>query len=153
MDIKVDGQEVEVALWDTAGQEDYDRLRALAYPDTSAFCICFAISSPQSLENATIKWINEIRSHNNENASIFLLGLQEDLRDDAPTIGELLKRSQRPVSSKQAERARRQINAHAYFECSAKTGYGIEKAFEAIVGTALLGKKAVATVEKKEERR
>lgn len=50
-DIEVDGKQVELALWDTAGQEDYDRLRPLSYPDTDVILMCFAIDSPDSLEN------------------------------------------------------------------------------------------------------
>ncbi len=44
-------RQVELALWDTAGQEDYDRLRPLSYPDTDVILMCFAIDSPDSLEN------------------------------------------------------------------------------------------------------
>jgi len=54
-DIVVDNKKVELALWDTAGQEDYDRLRPLSYPDTHVVLLCFAIDQPDSLENVVEK--------------------------------------------------------------------------------------------------
>ena len=49
--VEVDGKLVELALWDTAGPEDYDRLRPLSYPDSHVILICFAIDSPDSLDD------------------------------------------------------------------------------------------------------
>ena len=49
------GKHVELALWDTAGQEDYDRLRPLSYPDSHVILICFAVDSPDSLDNVQEK--------------------------------------------------------------------------------------------------
>ena len=54
-DVEVDGKHVELALWDTAGQEDYDRLRTLSYPDSHVILICFAVDSPDSLDNVQEK--------------------------------------------------------------------------------------------------
>ena len=54
-DVEVDGRHVELALWDTAGQEDYDRLRPLSYPDSHVILICFAVDSPDSLDNVQEK--------------------------------------------------------------------------------------------------
>lgn len=52
---KPSGKIVELALWDTAGQEEYDRLRPLSYPETDLLFVCFAIDCPNSLENVMDK--------------------------------------------------------------------------------------------------
>jgi GTPase SAR1 family protein len=48
--VMVDGKTVSLGLWDTAGQEDYDRLRPLSYPQTDVFLVCFSIVSPTSFQ-------------------------------------------------------------------------------------------------------
>jgi len=53
--VMVDGEPISLGLWDTAGQEDYDRLRPLSYPQTDVFLICFSLVSPPSFENVKTK--------------------------------------------------------------------------------------------------
>lgn len=92
--------QVELALWDTAGQEDYDRLRPLSYPDTHVILMCFSIDSPDSLENIPEKWTPEVR-HFCPNVPIILVGNKKDLRNDPATIKELQKMKQEPVKTEQ----------------------------------------------------
>jgi Ras homolog gene family, member A len=54
-DVEVDGKHVELALWDSVGQECYDRLRPLSYPGSHVILICFAVDSPDSLDNVQEK--------------------------------------------------------------------------------------------------
>ncbi|KAH7711105.1 Ras protein, partial [Aphelenchoides avenae] len=58
-DVHVDGMEVELTLWDTAGQEDYHRLRPLSYPQTDVVLICYSIDNPESLANVAETWAPE----------------------------------------------------------------------------------------------
>lgn len=79
-DIYIDGQPLQLSLWDTAGQEEFDRLRSLSYNDTHCIILCFSIDSIDSLENVQNKWVGEILEHC-EGVKIILVALKADLRN------------------------------------------------------------------------
>ena len=79
--IRVDGKDVTLELWDTAGQEGYDRLRPLAYTHTDVFVICFDLTDIESLNNVTKKWVPELRSHAKD-VPIMLAGTKMDLQNE-----------------------------------------------------------------------
>ncbi len=54
-DIQLDGKPVQLALWDTAGQEEYERLRPLSYSKAHVILIAFSVDTPDSLDNVTSK--------------------------------------------------------------------------------------------------
>lgn len=78
-------QQIELSLWDTAGQEDYDRLRPLSYPESDIVLMCYSVDSVSSLDNLTEKWHPEL-VHFLENVPKIVVGLKTDLRDEA--VGE-----------------------------------------------------------------
>ncbi|XP_075953043.1 rho-related GTP-binding protein RhoA-D-like isoform X1 [Anarhichas minor] len=154
-DIEVDGKKVELALWDTAGQEDYDRLRPLSYPDTDVILMCFSIDSPDSLENIPEKWTPEVK-HFCPNVPIILVGNKKDLRNDEHTRIELAKMKQvlkpikvneekkrkklwteEPVKTEEVKDMASRISAFGYLECSAKTKDGVREVFEMATRAAL----------------
>ena len=53
--VNFDGNLIELALWDTAGQEEYDRLRPLSYPESNVILIVFSVDFPVSLANVQDK--------------------------------------------------------------------------------------------------
>ena len=132
--------QVELALWDTAGQEDYDRLRPLSYPDTDVILMCFSIDSPDSLENIPEKWTPEVK-HFCPNVPIILVGNKKDLRNDDNTKRELMKMKQEVVKFDDGRTMADRIAAFSYLECSAKTKEGVREVFETATRAALQVKK------------
>lgn len=135
-DIEVDGRPVELALWDTAGQEDYDRLRPLSYPDSDVLLICFSIANPASLTNVVDKWLPEV-SHFCPKVPIILVGTKKDLRTDPGVIENLSLTKEKPVTTEQGQQVAALIKARAYIECSSRTREGVRQVFETATLAAL----------------
>ena len=88
VNVMISGEPLTLGLFDTAGQEEYDRMRPLSYPEANVFLICFSTVNPASFENVKAKWLPEVKSHC-PNVPIMLVGTQMDLRNDASTLEKL----------------------------------------------------------------
>eukprot|EP00094_Tigriopus_californicus_P004117 TCALIF_03966-PA protein Name:"Similar to ced-10 Ras-related protein ced-10 (Caenorhabditis elegans)" AED:0.08 eAED:0.09 QI:89/0.5/0.66/1/1/1/3/0/219 len=162
----VDGEKTNLGLWDTAGQEDYDRLRPLSYSKTcrlkfevihlcilitalvfhfqDVMLICFATNDIRSFHNVN-KWANEVH-HHCPDTPIILVGTKIDLRE-TNFKGTWSKRrkqrdtSQEFVSESQGKNMATEIGATMYLEASAKTQEGLNTIFDEAVRVIRQGKK------------
>ncbi|KAF8995487.1 rho small monomeric GTPase [Cyathus striatus] len=136
-EIRLDEKPVQLALWDTAGQEEYERLRPMSYSKSHVILIAFAIDTPDSLENVTTKWIEEVRSICGLTIPVILVGCKADLRPNTPHPNT----PDNPcpwVTREQGERVAQAIGARAYKECSALKIEGVDDVFETATRASML---------------
>lgn len=120
-----------LGLFDTAGQEDYDRLRPLSYPQTDVFLVCFSVTSPPSFENVREKWFPEVH-HHCPGVPCLIVGTQTDLRDDPQVRDKLAKQKMQPVRKEDGERMAKDLGAVKYVECSALTQFKLKDVFDEV---------------------
>ncbi|CAI0435159.1 unnamed protein product [Linum tenue] len=145
--VVVDGSTVNLGLWDTAGQEDYNRLRPLSYRGADVFILAFSLISKASYENIAKKWIPELR-HYAPGVPIILVGTKldlcmplilsrngVDLRDDKQFFND--HPGAVPITTAQGEELKKLIGAPAYIECSSKTQQNVKAVFDAAIKVVL----------------
>lgn len=148
-----DQKPVSIVLWDTAGQEDYDKLRPLSYPQTDVFLVCFSIVSRDSFSNIKSKWVKEIE---HIGAPFIIVGTKQDLRNDKKTVAEL-GGPDALVSSFEGHSLAQEVGAGTYMECSALSGTGVNEIFQETIRQSFLkavtkGKKSKEEKEKSKEK-
>lgn len=150
-DIFVDNVHIELSLWDTAGQEEFDRLRSLSYDDTDLIMLCYSVDSKDSLENVESKWVGEI-ADNCPGVKLVLVALKCDLREGSDEEEDGLhshdpdgingQGEKKPmINYDQGLEVARRINALRYLECSAMRNRGVNEAFTEAARVALSVKK------------
>ncbi|XP_009982642.1 PREDICTED: rho-related GTP-binding protein RhoF-like [Tauraco erythrolophus] len=117
--LQVGSKSVTIHLWDTAGQEDYDRLRPLSYSDANVVLICFDVTNPTSYSNILTKWYPEV-NHFCKGIPVLLVGCKTDLRQD-----------------REGEAMARHVHAMSYLECSARYQENIRDIFVEACSAAL----------------
>ncbi|ELP89773.1 RAC GTPase, putative [Entamoeba invadens IP1] len=130
--VMVDSKAINLGLWDTAGQEDYDRLRPLSYPMTDVFLICFSVISKVSYKNACTKWVEEVK-HYSSNVPFILVGTKSDMRNELNV---------NIVNSEKADKKAKEIGAVKYLECSALSQNNLKFVFEEAIRTTFNQKKS-----------
>ncbi|KAH8662352.1 small GTPase superfamily [Xylariales sp. PMI_506] len=148
-DIFVDNVHIELSLWDTAGQEEFDRLRSLSYDNTDVVVLCFSVDSKDSLENVESKWVGEIQE-NCPGVKLVLVALKCDLRENeaeeedgaaaaaAASANDGQPREKKPmIDYNQGLDVARRIKALRYLECSAMRNRGVNEAFTEAARVAL----------------
>jgi len=121
-------------LWDTAGQEDYDRLRPLSYPGADIVLLCFSTISRASYDAIKEKWAPEIH-HYIPSVPQILVGTKIDLREAKapdPNTGRF-----EPITLQEGQSMAKDIGCHSYMEVSSKTGQGLTDIFNEAVNLVL----------------
>ena len=123
MNCKHDGKTFELEIVDTAGAEDYDRLRPIVYPGTDVFILLFDISGPsEAFAMLESHWFAELQYHCPD-VPVILVASKIDLRDQKKCT----------ITSHQGRKMATSISAACYLEISSKNGKGLNELFEEVL--------------------
>ncbi|KAI8549474.1 hypothetical protein RHMOL_Rhmol06G0027300 [Rhododendron molle] len=160
--VVVDGSTVNLGLWDTAGQEDYNRLRPLSYRGADVFLLAFSLISKASYENVAkkVKTLGlylfssyRLMRTNDLLTACFFFDFYfqwiPELRHYAPGVPIILVGTKLdlrddkqffvdhpgavPITTAQGEELKKLIGAPAYIECSSKTQQNVKAVFDAAI--------------------
>ncbi|KAK2079618.1 hypothetical protein QBZ16_002013 [Prototheca wickerhamii] len=117
--ITIDGKQIKLQIWDTAGQESFRSITRSYYRGAAGALLVYDITRRETFEHLA-SWLEDARQHANPNMTIMLIGNKADLSH------------RRAVSREEGEQFAKE-HGLVFLETSAKTALNVEEAF---IGTA-----------------
>ena len=123
--LKKSDNDVELVIWDIAGQDSFSKIRQRFYDHTQGFIIVYDLTRKSSLENIK-NWYDDGMAHTGK-LPCLLLGNKSDLTENRvineEDVTEIIEKHE--------------MNFNNLFETSAKTGENVEEIFELLAGHIL----------------
>ncbi|KAH0788774.1 small GTP-binding protein [Histomonas meleagridis] len=115
-DVNIEGQQLELLIWDTAGQEVYRGLAPMYYRSALIAIIVFDVTKAESYDSVSY-WIKELNTNVEDEIVIIICGNKIDLEDSR-------------VIEFQTANSLATDNFALYAETSASQGTGIDRMFQ-----------------------
>ena len=113
--INIDGQEIRIQIWDTAGMENFKSITRSYYKNSICALIVYDISNKDSFKNV-LNWIEDCKVFSPKNILLVLIGNKCDLEE------------KRQVSKEEGKKVAEE-NDMIFFETSAKDNININEVF------------------------
>ncbi|KAL3067027.1 hypothetical protein OYC64_016889 [Pagothenia borchgrevinki] len=129
VEVYMDGVQINLGLWDTAGNDNFRQIRPRSYHQADVVLICYSVANPNSLASVQHKWIAEVRE-NLPRVPVLVVATQTDLREMGQYRGNC-------ISAAEGKRVAHEVHAKGYLECSSLSNRGVQQVFEHAVRTAI----------------
>jgi Ras-related protein Rab-2A len=113
--VNIDGKQIKLQIWDTAGQESFRSITRSYYRGAAGALLVYDITRRDTFNHLTT-WLDDARQHSSSNMVIMLIGNKSDLE------------ARRDVKKEEGEAFARE-HGLVFMETSAKTAANVEEAF------------------------
>lgn len=123
----IDGEAVQVQVWDTAGQEHFHKITTSYYKGANGIILVYDVSDKKSMDNVEY-WVKNIKAHASETVHVALVGNKTDLRKEG--------NSDNCTDTETGKEFAQRYNV-PYFETSAKDAINVNDAFKTLVANII----------------
>lgn len=113
--INLDGKQIKLQIWDTAGQESFRSITRSYYRGAAGALLVYDITRRETFDHLA-SWLEDARQHANPNMTIMLIGNKADLSH------------RRAVSVEEGQEFAKE-HGLIFLETSAKTSLNVDDAF------------------------